>query len=386
MILMKNTTKLSPLLAVLVFVAGADANAQDCSRILGHIRDTTDVQASSQRYSSFRRFFCDQQFSSFQQASEAGVRVGVPVEGLPVEFGGHSRNSEWSEYRRVVCEAVRQDDFSASNLRVAVSRANDAVVAAWTSCINQAGFHFWAELNEDDSQLVVLRAKYVSSGPPYFTVARGGIAFQPEGSLRCTGDAVGQGTQIDSAGVLLNCARQSNRAVTVTLSTQHGGWPITIPAIRPMVATNPVPPWRRTDYRPALVLTAHIQDIGDMSGGDGAWIGTKGRGLRLEGFSINLRQPADVPQLGLEYMCHLQDSGDTSWISGGSFCGTRGQGRRVEGFAVRLTGENARHFSVVYECHLQDIGDVGPIQDGSYCGTRGQGRRVEAMRVYVVAK
>src|SRR5690349_8838275 len=79
----------------------------------------------------------------------------------------------------------------------------------------------------------------------------------------------------------------------------------------------------------------HIQDLGDTPFREADWVGTKGRSLRMEGFSIEFADP--IPGLGLEYMCHLQDIGDTQWMPAGSFCGTRGEMRRLEGFAIRLT-------------------------------------------------
>lgn len=134
----------------------------------------------------------------------------------------------------------------------------------------------------------------------------------------------------------------------------------------------------------ALTGLVHLQDIGDVALRDGAWAGTKGQSRRLEGFSINFAVP--VPGVGIAYMCHLQNGGDTPWMPGGSFCGTRGQSRRLEGFAIRLNGPNAAKYDVFYSCHLQDVGDVGPFKNGDFCGTRGQSRRLEAILVWVKAR
>jgi len=128
----------------------------------------------------------------------------------------------------------------------------------------------------------------------------------------------------------------------------------------------------------------HLQDLGDVPLRDGVWAGTKGQSRRLEGFSLQFAVP--VAGLGLAYMCHLQDMGDTSWLPAGSYCGTRGQSRRLEGFAIRLGGANASKYDVLYMCHLQDIGDVGPVKNGDFCGTRGESRRVEAIIVWVKPK
>ena len=128
----------------------------------------------------------------------------------------------------------------------------------------------------------------------------------------------------------------------------------------------------------------HIQDLGDQPLEAAQWAGTKGRSLRLEGFAIDFSPP--VPGLGLEYMCHLQDIGDTKWMPGGSFCGTRGEERRVEGFAIRLTGSQISKYNVYYTCHVQDVGDTGQVMNGAFCGTHGKSLRVEALQVGVFPK
>ncbi len=128
----------------------------------------------------------------------------------------------------------------------------------------------------------------------------------------------------------------------------------------------------------------HVQNYGDQPLQDSQWAGTKGQSLRLEGFAVDFSPP--VSGLGLEYMCHLQDSGDTPWMTGGAFCGTRGQSRRLEGFAIRLTGHGAANYDIYYACHLQDLGDTGPVANGAFCGTRGQSRRLEALEVWVFPK
>jgi len=128
----------------------------------------------------------------------------------------------------------------------------------------------------------------------------------------------------------------------------------------------------------------HVQDLGDQPLEDAHWAGTKGQSLRLEGFAIDFSPP--MPGLGLEYMCHLQNTDDTPWMAGGSFCGTRGQSRRLEGLAIRLIGPEAAKYDIYYACHLQDIGDTGPVMNGDFCGTRGQSRRLEALEVWVFPK
>ncbi len=126
--------------------------------------------------------------------------------------------------------------------------------------------------------------------------------------------------------------------------------------------------------------TVHVQDIGDLPLREMQWAGTRGQAKRLEGFSLR------ASGVRVEYMCHLQNRGDTQWMREGNFCGTRGQSLRLEGFAIRLRGPNADRYDVYYQCHLEGRGDTGPVRNGAFCGTRGQSRRLEAMNVWVTPK
>jgi tyrosinase len=134
-------------------------------------------------------------------------------------------------------------------------------------------------------------------------------------------------------------------------------------------------------YDVALRGSVHIQERGDWPLRQNVFAGTRGQALRLEGFQLNFDPP--IPGLGMEYMGHIQEQGDTPWYPGGQFVGTKGQARRLEGFAIRLTGSNANYYSVSYMAHIQEQGDTAWYQDGAFCGTRGQARRVEGILVSV---
>ena len=88
----------------------------------------------------------------------------------------------------------------------------------------------------------------------------------------------------------------------------------------------------------------------------------------------------------LEYFAHLQDIGDTDYVSQGTFVGTRGESRRLEGFAIRVAGKDAHEYDVFYSAHLQDDGDTAEFKNDEFCGTRFLSKRVEAIFVRLVKK
>jgi peptidoglycan hydrolase-like protein with peptidoglycan-binding domain len=132
---------------------------------------------------------------------------------------------------------------------------------------------------------------------------------------------------------------------------------------------------------PGLDVLVHLQGIGDLGFRENEFAGTRGQSRRLEGFQLQI-SPA-VANLGVRYMAHLQNTGDTAWVSMGSFVGTRGQSRRLEGFAIELTGSAAGNYNVFYLAHLQNTGDTALFSNGQFCGTRGQSRRVEGILVRI---
>lgn len=157
----------------------------------------------------------------------------------------------------------------------------------------------------------------------------------------------------------------------------HLHYPEGVTAVGPPL-DNPFPLDLRTSPLSGLV---HLQDVGDVGWMNDKFNGTIGQSRRLEGFGLQL-DPA-VPNLGIRYMAHVENVGDTGWEADGAFIGTRNQGLRLEGFAIELTGGAAGNHTVTYMANVQDVGLTAFGQDGQYCGTRGLSKRVEGMLVHV---
>ena len=130
-----------------------------------------------------------------------------------------------------------------------------------------------------------------------------------------------------------------------------------------------------------LTGLVHLEGIGDVSLAQDNFYGTQGQSRRLEGFQIQFNPP--IPNLGMQYMAHLENVGDVPWVNAGQFIGTRGEARRLEGFAIRLTGSEAANYNVIYMAHVQGTADTPFVENGAFCGTRGQSLRVEGMLVHV---
>ena len=129
---------------------------------------------------------------------------------------------------------------------------------------------------------------------------------------------------------------------------------------------------------------AHVQERGDTP-----WLsqlsecGAAGTGRRIEGFAVRLNPP--VEGVLLHYKAHVAVRGDTRWVEQGEFCGTRGENLRIEAIWIELA-EGADRFDVYYSAHLCRFGWTGWFKNGQMCGTRGEYRQVEAIKVFLAEK
>lgn len=137
-------------------------------------------------------------------------------------------------------------------------------------------------------------------------------------------------------------------------------------------------------HRVALRVGVHVQGLGDREFADDDYAGTRGESRHLEGFAIAFVDR--IPGLGIRYMAHVQNIGDTSWVGETEYSGTRGQGLRLEGFAIELTGPEAAKYDVHYLGHFARYGDSNVMSNGEFCGVRGEGLTIEALKVWVEAK
>jgi len=133
-----------------------------------------------------------------------------------------------------------------------------------------------------------------------------------------------------------------------------------------------------------LEVMVHIEGIGDRKFSDNEMAGTQGESRRLEGLQLNFNPRR--AGLGIRYMGHVQNVGDTPWVGEGQYVGTRGEGFRLEGFAVQLTGPEASKFNVYYMGHFAHHGDSRVLTNGELCGARGEGLTLEALKVWIQPK
>jgi hypothetical protein len=112
-------------------------------------------------------------------------------------------------------------------------------------------------------------------------------------------------------------------------------------------------------------VMAHIQRSGDTLGKIGEWLGNRGSGLWIEGFSLAPHD--DIEASDIEYQAVLGRGWLSPWIEGGKFCGSRGMALPLLGLKVRLKGAAARKYEASCSASFVDGSAVGPVPGGETC-------------------
>lgn len=126
----------------------------------------------------------------------------------------------------------------------------------------------------------------------------------------------------------------------------------------------------------------HEAELGDVPFTSYQLAGEIHKSRALEALRMHfLPTPTD---LGIEYGCFPQLTGQPEWHSDPSdnpVCGFR---TPLGGLKVRLTKSQAAAFDVYYVCHVRDTGFVGPIKNGEFC--QANALPVEALYIWVASK
>ncbi|MBC3805042.1 hypothetical protein GH808_11425 [Acetobacterium fimetarium] len=141
-----------------------------------------------------------------------------------------------------------------------------------------------------------------------------------------------------------------------------------------------------------------VQDVGQTPT-DGTYItgpgrlGTPGLSRRLEGFQIKLT--GAIPTgASIKYIVHVEDYGwmgnindTTTWKANGIYAGTKDESKRIEDIKIVLVGADGKTlpgYSVSYAGHVENEGDTAWVSDGASFNNTGKSQRLECLEVKVV--
>lgn len=109
---------------------------------------------------------------------------------------------------------------------------------------------------------------------------------------------------------------------------------------------------------PGAEIVAHIEGIGDVDGKLGDWVGMRGSGRSIEGFSLEPRQGISTEDFDVRAV--LGRDWLSPWIPGGRYCGSRGLALPLRGFCLRLHPMAAARYEVACNARFVDGAEVAP--------------------------
>ena len=141
--------------------------------------------------------------------------------------------------------------------------------------------------------------------------------------------------------------------------------------------------------QPLVSYRTHIQDIGDSYYvSDGVISGTTGKALRIENVRIDISKL--ISQSGyngnISYSSHIQDRGWLDYVKNNCISGTYGKALQLEAVKVELTGEVANYYDIYYRMHIQSKGWTGWAKNNAMCGSTGLILRGEAIEIKILPK
>jgi hypothetical protein len=142
------------------------------------------------------------------------------------------------------------------------------------------------------------------------------------------------------------------------VNAEGTGAPSAVPTVVPL-ADNPIPAPSTAE------VVAHIEGLGDVDGKLGDWVGTRGSGRAIEGFSLNPRSGLSISDFAVRAV--LGRDWLSPWLPGGSFCGSRGLALPLRGFCLRLLPAATARNELACYARFVDGTEIGPVGSDRIC-------------------
>lgn len=114
----------------------SNASADECSDLLrDSVFNSEEIKENGKEAQSFVSWQCSTSFKSHQEAVDAGLNVGVPVYGVPLEIGGTWNSGSVETWKQENCSAANRKESSESATFRLVRKVAPEIVAGWSSCM-----------------------------------------------------------------------------------------------------------------------------------------------------------------------------------------------------------------------------------------------------------
>lgn len=150
----------------LLSLVSISASAQECDQVLaGGIFNTTAISSNAAFARTLNEFIYASDFSSHQQAVDAGLSIGTVVFGVPLKLGGSFSNQQKDEWRRKNIQYKTEASQSSYKLDMLFKYASPEVLETWLRCkeITQARPGLSSYIQEINNSSAVLHLNWVPS-------------------------------------------------------------------------------------------------------------------------------------------------------------------------------------------------------------------------------
>ncbi|WP_195762787.1 NlpC/P60 family protein [Eggerthella guodeyinii] len=136
---------------------------------------------------------------------------------------------------------------------------------------------------------------------------------------------------------------------------------------------------------PLISAQGHVQNVGWQNPQAGnCTIGTTGKALALESFSLNVNDEARTGSV--VYQAHSTNIGWQSEVADGALAGTTGRSLAVQAVRMKLTGELEQAYDLYYRVHSATFGWLDWACNGATAGTVSCNLSAEAVQIMLVEK
>lgn len=230
----------------------------NCGQILQQgIFNSTVIHSSSQMEHDFYQFVYASDWDTHDQAIDAGIQIGVPVYGIPLQIGGNFTKQQKDTWRSENAQYQNDHLTVSQKYDLITKQVDQSIVRAWLECINTTA-----------GQRPGLTAKFDDSVPeaPILTINWIPLAGDTGGLPNVNSSSIFGGTRIDGQTIIypegytikegidsnkLALRRNAHDVLIISLSTTRGD------AVLTLLPHQDKPVIKSFSFNPSTILLGH---------------------------------------------------------------------------------------------------------------------------------
>jgi hypothetical protein len=205
-----------------------------CDEILKQgVFDTVIVDASRSVSDNILEWLKTSEYESFKNKTSAGLKVGFPIEGIPIEIGGDFSEDDFKEWKKAVDEGRVRNFTENESLEIVRRTASPVILSTWLECIrttNAVGTGIVCSLLSDiNAETILYKVQFIPNSSVDADAIPKIQSFIVTGSISTQGINVGD--EVPFSGIVATIARNGKSEITINLNTEKGNCTRIVPAI-----------------------------------------------------------------------------------------------------------------------------------------------------------